>query len=266
MLEAALSLIWCWRGVSKLEGELAETSGRLVSHSHPPHAEEEAKLAVEEELAQRLPQSVDGGGLGLGLGSGLGSGLGPGSGLELGVGSAPAPLHRTAGSACRACLCRGTRRLRLRPAGSPEAFQRQSVPQVAPSSGQPRPTSHLICADRPHGLCSRYRRHPMAVRVNGTSNMEGACFRQRPLARRTLRVLDSLLEDARPVTVVVEVVTGEHAVWLHLRPVREDVLAHVGVVVRCVDEGLCEEEEKAGVAGQPEHNICQLAEAGRGLI
>ena len=58
MLEAALSLIWCWRGVSKLEGELAETSGRLVSHSHPPHAEEEAKLAVEEELAQRLPQSV----------------------------------------------------------------------------------------------------------------------------------------------------------------------------------------------------------------
>ena len=30
-LEAALSLIWRWRGVSKLEDELAEAYGRLVS-------------------------------------------------------------------------------------------------------------------------------------------------------------------------------------------------------------------------------------------
>mmetsp|Transcript_6025 Transcript_6025/g.14032 ORF Transcript_6025/g.14032 Transcript_6025/m.14032 type:complete len:219 (-) Transcript_6025:95-751(-) len=57
------------------------------------------------------------------------------------------------------------------------------------------------------------------------------------LARGTLRVLEPLLEDARPVTVVIEVMAGEHAVGLHLRPVREDVLVHVGVVVRCVDEG-----------------------------
>ena len=30
-LEAALRLIWRWRGVSKLEGALAEASGRLLS-------------------------------------------------------------------------------------------------------------------------------------------------------------------------------------------------------------------------------------------
>eukprot|EP00964_Phaeocystis_antarctica_P115386 scaffold79374_cov72-Phaeocystis_antarctica.AAC.4 len=30
-LEAALSLIWRWRGVSKLEGDVAEASGRLFS-------------------------------------------------------------------------------------------------------------------------------------------------------------------------------------------------------------------------------------------
>eukprot|EP00964_Phaeocystis_antarctica_P119613 scaffold83331_cov45-Phaeocystis_antarctica.AAC.1 len=79
----------------------------------------------------------------------------------------------------------GTRWLRLRLAGSPEAFQRQSVPQVAPSSGQPRPTSRLVCADRPHRLWLRYRRHPMAVRVNVTSNR--ALVFDRPLARGTLR-------------------------------------------------------------------------------
>ena len=142
MLEAALSLIWCWRGVSKLEGELAETSGRLVSHSHPPHAEEEAKLAVKEELAQRLPQSVGRRWLGLGLGSGLGSG----SGLELGVGLAPAPLRRTAGSACCACLCReqggsDLGQLAIRRLSSARACLR--LPRAPASLGQPAAWSAL---------------------------------------------------------------------------------------------------------------------------
>ena len=34
-LEAALRLIWRWRGVSKPEGESAEASGRLVSNPSP---------------------------------------------------------------------------------------------------------------------------------------------------------------------------------------------------------------------------------------
>ena len=70
--------------------------GGWSPHSYPPHAEVDAEFAVVEELAQRLPQSVGGrSGLGLGLGSGLETGLG--------FGLVPAPLHRTAGSACCAC-------------------------------------------------------------------------------------------------------------------------------------------------------------------
>ena len=57
---------------------------------------------------------------------------------------------------------------------------------------------------------------------------------------------------------------GEHAVRLHLRPERKDVLVHIRVVVRCVDERLC--GEAAGEAGQPDVRATwpRLAEAGRG--
>ena len=81
-------------------------------HSYSPHAEVDAELAMVEELAQRLPQSVGGrSGLGLGLGSGLETGFG--------FGLVPAPLRRTAGSACRACCPQGSSRRRASSQGCP---------------------------------------------------------------------------------------------------------------------------------------------------
>ena len=47
-LEAALSLVWRWRGVSKLEGELAEASGQPLSTQRGARAEHLHKV-----LAQR---------------------------------------------------------------------------------------------------------------------------------------------------------------------------------------------------------------------
>ena len=86
--------------------------GGWFPHSYPPHAEVDAEFAVVEELAQRLPQSVGGrSGLGLGLGSGLETGLG--------FGLVPAPLRRTAGSACCACCPQRSSRRRASSQGCP---------------------------------------------------------------------------------------------------------------------------------------------------
>ena len=53
-----------------------------------------------------------------------------------------------------------TRQLSLRPAGSVSGgfSQRQSMPQAAPSSGQPRPIRRLGRAGRAYRPCSRNRR------------------------------------------------------------------------------------------------------------
>eukprot|EP00321_Phaeocystis_globosa_P007509 CAMPEP_0118838286 /NCGR_PEP_ID=MMETSP1162-20130426/65514_1 /TAXON_ID=33656 /ORGANISM="Phaeocystis Sp, Strain CCMP2710" /LENGTH=250 /DNA_ID=CAMNT_0006770211 /DNA_START=178 /DNA_END=931 /DNA_ORIENTATION=- len=80
----------------------------------------------------------------------------------------------------------------------------------------------------------------LAVVEELAQRLPHAVGRRDPLAalagRSAPRVGEPLLKDARPVAVVVEVVAGEHAVRLHLRPERKDVLVHIRVVVRCVDE------------------------------
>ena len=169
--EAALRLLWRWR-LGVLEGERAgrglwatvcHMAGRQLSSSNEMRS-----------LGRFLLAAATKAWLGLGLGLGFGLGLGLGLGLS----------RKDKAQTSASWLSGGL-------------FRRQSTPQAASGSGQPRPTGRLGRAGRPYRACSRHGRG----RPRGHAGRARRARRSRSSAEEVAIVIEVEIEIAVAIEV-----------------------------------------------------------------